>query len=78
MINQITSECSKLTWIEYKTRREWVGNVIYRELCKKLKFEHMGKRYMHKPVLILENETDKVLWDFEIQTEHLILTKDEN
>ena len=27
---------------------------------------------MHKPEYIQENETQKILWDFEIQTVHLI------
>ena len=27
---------------------------------------------MHNPESILENETHKILWDFEIQTDHLI------
>ena len=27
---------------------------------------------MNKPVSVLENETQKLLWDFEIQTDHLI------
>ena len=27
---------------------------------------------MHNPDSVLENETYKVLWDFEIQTDHLI------
>ena len=27
---------------------------------------------MHKPDFVLENETYKMLWDFEIQTDHLI------
>ena len=27
---------------------------------------------MHKPESILENEMHKILWDFEIQTDHLI------
>ena len=31
-----------------------------------------NKWYMHKPESILENETLKVLWDFAIQTDHLI------
>ena len=28
--------------------------------------------YMHKPESIRENETHKILWDLEIQTDHLI------
>ena len=39
-INHIISECSKLARKEYKTRNDWVGKIIYWELCKKLKFDH--------------------------------------
>ena len=39
-INHIISECSKLTLKEYKTTNEWVGKVIYWEMCKKFKFDH--------------------------------------
>ena len=34
-INHKISECSKLTHNEYKTRHDWMGKVIHRELCKK-------------------------------------------
>ena len=37
------------------------------QLCKKLKFNHTIKQYMHKPESVLENETHKILWDFKIQ-----------
>ena len=30
---------------------------------------------MHKPESVNENEKHKILWDFEIQTDHLIPTK---
>ena len=60
---------------EYMTRHDWVGIVIHRELSKKLKFDHANKRYMHNPESILENETHKILWDFDIQTDHLISTR---
>ena len=33
---------------EYKHRHEWVGKVIYRELCKRLKCDHVDKWYMYK------------------------------
>ena len=32
----------------------------------------MNENYMHNPESVLENETHKILWDFEIQTNHLI------
>ena len=49
-----------------------VDKVIHRELCKKFKFDHTNKWYMHNPTSVLQNETYKHLWDFEIKTDHLI------
>ena len=36
------------------------------------KFDHTNKCYMHNPESVQENEMHKFLWDFEIQTDHLI------
>ena len=71
MINHI-SECSKLAQEKYKTRHDWVGKLIHWELCKKFKFDHTNKWYMHNPASALENETHKLLGNFDIQTDHLI------
>ena len=49
-----------------------MGKVSLLELCKKLKFDHTNKSYMPNPESVLENETHKLLWNFEIQTDHLI------
>ena len=54
---------------EYKAWQDWVGKVIYRKMCKKFKFDHANKWYMHNPAPILENNTHKLLWDFDIQTD---------
>ena len=48
-INHIISECSKLAQKEYKTRQDRVSKVIHWEMCKKLKFDHTKKGYMHNP-----------------------------
>ena len=56
----------------YKTRYDWVGKEIHCELCMKLKFYQTNNWYMHNPESVLVNETHKLLWDFEIQTDHLI------
>ena len=42
-INHIISKCSKLAQKEYKTRHDWVGKVIHREMCKEFKFYDMNK-----------------------------------
>ena len=49
-----------------------MSKVIHWELCKKFKFGNMNKWYMHNPENVLDNETHKPLWDFEMQTDHLI------
>ena len=41
-------------------------------MCKKFKFDYTNKWYMHNPAPVLENNTHKLLWDFDIHTDHLI------
>ena len=59
-IHHMVSEYSKLSQKEYKTRHDWVGKVIYKEMWKKSKFDHTTKWYMHKTEPVLENEADKI------------------
>ena len=73
--NHIISECSRLAQKEYKTKHNWVGKMVHWDLCKKLKFDHTNKYYMHNPETVLENETYKLFWDFQIQTDHLITAR---
>ena len=49
-----------------------MGEMIRWELCKKFKFGHTNKWYIHNTESALENETNKLLWDFEIQKDHEI------
>ena len=74
-ITHIISECSKLAQKEHKTRHDWVGKVIHWEMCKKFKFDHTNKWHMHNPAPVLENDTHKLQWDFDIHTDHRILTR---
>ena len=39
----IVSKCNKLPQKEYRPRYDWVGQLIHRELCKRLKFGHTTK-----------------------------------
>ena len=68
-INHIISECSKLAQKKYKTKYDWVGKVIHWEMCKKFKFNHTDQWYMHNLASVLKNDTNKLLWDFDIQTD---------
>ena len=72
MINHIISECNKLALKEYKARHDCVGKVIYWEMCRKFQFDHTNKWYMPNIAPVLENDSHKLLWDCNIQTDHLI------
>ena len=63
-IKHITCECSKLAQKEYKARHDWVGKVIHWEMCRKFQFVHTNN-----PAPVLENDSHKFLWDFNIETE---------
>ena len=50
---------------------EWMikrkNTLIKKDLLgKKLKFDHITKWYMHKPESVLENETHKILQNFDL------------
>ena len=70
-INHIISECSKLAR-EYKVRHDWVSKVIHWKMCGIFQFDHTNKWYMHNSAPVPENDSHKLLWDFNIQTDHLI------
>ena len=61
IINHKINECSKLAQKEYKTKHDRVGKVIHWEMCKKFKFDHTNKCYMHNPASVLENDTHNLL-----------------
>ena len=54
------------------TSHDWVVKAINWGLFKKFKFDLVNKWYVHNSEPILENESHKLHWDFEIQTDHLI------
>ena len=64
----IISECSKLVQ-KYKTRHDCVSKEIDWEMCRKFKFDHTNKWSMNNPAPVLENDTHKFLWDFDIHTD---------
>ena len=48
----------------FQTRHDWVGKVIHWDICKKFKFDHTNKWYIHNPASVLENDaqTPMGLW----------------
>ena len=71
-IDHIVSGCSKLAQNEYKRRHDNLGKIVHWKLARKCNFEAGDKWYEHEPESVSENEDYKILWDFSIQTDHVI------
>ena len=71
-VNHLVSECSKLAQREYKRRHDWVGRRVHWEVCRMYGIEVKGKWYEHDAAPVAENDRCKILWDFNIQTDHVI------
>ena len=71
-IDHIVSGCSKLAQKEYKRRHDNLGKIVHWELARKCNFEAGDKCYEREAESVLENEDYKILWDFSIQTDHVI------
>ena len=51
--------------------------MIWRVLDICDKFDPTNKRCVHNQAPVLENETHKLIWDFDIKTAHLISAEDQ-
>ena len=71
-IDQIFSGCIKLAQKEDKRRKDNLGKMVHWKLAKKCNFETGDRCYEHEPESVLDNEDYKILWDFGIQTNHII------
>ena len=68
----IVSGCSKHAQRECKRRHDNLGKVVHWKLARKCNFEAGDKWYEHEAESVLENKDYKILWDFSIQTDHVI------
>ena len=70
-IDHIVSGCSKLAQ-EYKRRHDKLRKKVHWKLARKFNFEAGDTWYDHEPESGLENKDYKILWNFSIQTDHVI------
>ena len=71
-IDHVVSDCSKLAQKEYKRRHDNLGKIVHWAFAGKSNFEAGDKWYQHGPESVLVSEDYKILWDFSIQTDHVI------
>ena len=71
-VGHVVCECSKLALRKYKARHDSVAKAVHWNLCKKFDLECKEKWYEHEPEKVIESDKVKILWDFSIQTDHVI------
>ena len=71
-ITNLIADCKKLAQREYKQRHGNIVRTVHLELCQKFGLVGEVKRYNDKPARVVENDRVKILWDFNIQTDHVI------
>ena len=62
----------KLAQREYKQRHDNVAKVVHWKLCEKYHREKKDKWHEHAPDSVSENNEVKLLWDVNIQCDHVI------
>ena len=71
-IQHLVSGCSVLAGGSYKLRHDKVASNVHWHLCGKYGLERSTNWWEHAPEAVLENSVVKILWDFNIYTDHII------
>ena len=66
------SESDKLAQKECKLKHDRVGRYVHWQFCEKIGFNGARLWYEHEPKIVVENKNLKILWDFNIQCDHII------
>ena len=71
-ITHLIAECKKLAQKEYKQKHDNIARIVHLEPCQVFGLVGEVKWYNNKPTGVVENDRAKILWDFNIQTDHAI------
>ena len=67
----IIRECSKLAQLEYKKSHDKIDGAVHWSLCETYHIKHSEQWYQHMTELVIETDSVKILWDMNIQTDHV-------
>ena len=72
-VAHVVSECKVLAQNQYKKwRHDTICQIIHWQLGKDNGLDHSERWYDHRPDAITENESVKLLWDMQIQTDKVL------
>jgi len=71
-VDHLLSSCTPLAATMYKRRHDSVARIIHWALSKRFKLDACGSYWNHEPQSVSENSEVKLLWDFNIYTDHVL------
>ena len=71
-IDHVLSGCSKLSQSEYKRRHDNVAAAIHWSMCRKYLIPCNDKWFEHRADKVEDSAEVKLLWDFHMQSDHVI------
>ncbi|XP_051920732.1 uncharacterized protein LOC127600296 isoform X1 [Hippocampus zosterae] len=71
-IQHITAGCKMLAGKAYMERHNQVAGIVYRNICAEYGLETPRSKW-ETPPKVVENDRAKVLWDFQIQTDKIVM-----
>ena len=69
-ITHLIAECKNLAQKDYKQIHN-IARIVHLELCQKFGLVGKVKLYIRKSASVVGNDRVKILWDFNIQTDHV-------
>ena len=71
-VSHILTACKTLAATQYLRRHNEVARAVHWGICKAYDVEVSKSYWKHEPPDVVETQSVKILWDFEIQTDHHI------
>ena len=71
-VEHLVSGCTQLAGTQYKTRHDNVAKYLHWLLCGKYDIQREHYWWKHSPYSVVENNSVKILWDFNIFVDHVI------
>ena len=68
----ITAECKMLAMKAYMEHHNQVAGIVYRNICAEYGSETPGSKW-ETPPKVVENDRAKILWDFQILTDRMVM-----
>jgi len=74
-VDHLLSSCTPLAPTMYMQRHNRIGKIIHWSILKRFNSAVSRNYWDHDPVAVVENQEMKVLWDFNIYTDHLLTAR---